>query len=86
MRANDAICGLVLIFLAAVMIALAATLPEFPGQKYGPALFPARSRQRHDPVRRGCWCGAALPPREPARAGSNGRRGRATAGGSAASR
>ena len=40
MRANDAICGIVLIFLAAVMIALAATLPEFPGQKYGPALFP----------------------------------------------
>ncbi len=40
MRANDAICGIVLILLAAVMIALAATLPEFPGQKYGPALFP----------------------------------------------
>lgn len=40
MRANDAICGIVLILLAAVMIALAASLPEFPGQKYGPALLP----------------------------------------------
>lgn len=40
MRANDAVCGFVLILLAAVMITLAASLPEFPGQKYGPALFP----------------------------------------------
>ena len=40
MRANDAISGLVLILLAAAMIALTASFPEFPGQKYGPSLFP----------------------------------------------
>jgi putative tricarboxylic transport membrane protein len=40
LRANDAIAGLVLIVLAAVMIALTASFPEFPGQKYGPSLFP----------------------------------------------
>jgi putative tricarboxylic transport membrane protein len=40
MRANDAVCGLVLILLATAMITLAASLPDFPGQKYGPALFP----------------------------------------------
>ncbi len=40
MRANDAITGLVIILLSAVMIALTASFPEFPGQKYGPALFP----------------------------------------------
>jgi putative tricarboxylic transport membrane protein len=39
-RANDAITGLVIILLSAVMIALTASFPEFPGQKYGPALFP----------------------------------------------
>lgn len=40
MRANDAVCGLVLILLAAAMIAITATFPDFTGQKYGPALFP----------------------------------------------
>ena len=40
MRANDAISGLVLIVLAAAMIALTLSFPDFPGQKYGPALFP----------------------------------------------
>lgn len=40
MRANDAIAGLVLIVLSAVMISLTASFPEFPGQKYGPSLFP----------------------------------------------
>ncbi|MFA6266627.1 MAG: tripartite tricarboxylate transporter TctB family protein [Pseudolabrys sp.] len=40
MRANDAVCGLVLILLAAAMIAITATFPDFVGQKYGPALFP----------------------------------------------
>jgi putative tricarboxylic transport membrane protein len=39
-RANDALSGLVLIVLAAAMIALTASFPSFPGQKYGPALFP----------------------------------------------
>jgi putative tricarboxylic transport membrane protein len=39
-RANDAITGLVVILLSAMMIALTASFPEFPGQKYGPALFP----------------------------------------------
>jgi putative tricarboxylic transport membrane protein len=40
MRANDAICGFVLILFAATMIALTVHFPDFPGQKYGPALFP----------------------------------------------
>lgn len=40
MRANDAISGLVLILLSFAMIALTASFPDFPGQKYGPALFP----------------------------------------------
>jgi putative tricarboxylic transport membrane protein len=40
MRANDAICGIVLIALSVLMIALTANFPDFPGQKYGPALFP----------------------------------------------
>lgn len=40
MRANDAICGFVLILFAVVMIALTVHFPSFPGQKYGPALFP----------------------------------------------
>jgi putative tricarboxylic transport membrane protein len=39
-RANDALSGLVLIILAAAMIALTASFPSFPGQKYGPSLFP----------------------------------------------
>ena len=40
MRANDAIAGLVLIVFAVIMIGLTASFPEFPGQKYGPSLFP----------------------------------------------
>lgn len=40
MRANDAIAGLVLILFAAAMITLTASFPEFPGQRYGPSLFP----------------------------------------------
>ena len=40
MRANDAVTGFVLIVLSLVMIALTASFPDFPGQKYGPALFP----------------------------------------------
>ena len=40
MRANDALTGLVLILLAGIMITLTASFPAFPGQKYGPALFP----------------------------------------------
>jgi putative tricarboxylic transport membrane protein len=40
MRANDAVSGLLLILLAGVMIALTASFPAFPGQRYGPALFP----------------------------------------------
>jgi putative tricarboxylic transport membrane protein len=39
-RANDIIVGLVLIILASTMIALTAGFPAFPGQKYGPSLFP----------------------------------------------
>ncbi len=40
MRANDAISGLLLIVLSAAMLVLAASFPDFPGQKYGPSLFP----------------------------------------------
>jgi putative tricarboxylic transport membrane protein len=39
-RANDAISGLVLIVLSLAMIAVTASFPAFPGQQYGPALFP----------------------------------------------
>jgi putative tricarboxylic transport membrane protein len=40
MRANDAVCGLVLIIFSVAMIALTMHFPPLPGQKYGPALFP----------------------------------------------
>jgi putative tricarboxylic transport membrane protein len=40
LRANDVISGLVLIILSLAMIALTIHFPDFPGQKYGPALFP----------------------------------------------
>ena len=40
MRANDAVNGAILILFAAIMIALTASFPAFPGQKYGPSLFP----------------------------------------------
>lgn len=40
MRANDAIAGLVLIVLSLAVITLTLGFPAFPGQKYGPALFP----------------------------------------------
>lgn len=40
MRANDALSGLVIIVLSLAMIAFTTTFPAFPGQKFGPALFP----------------------------------------------
>jgi putative tricarboxylic transport membrane protein len=40
MRLNDAVIGALLIAFAAVMIRHTGTFPSFPGQKYGPALFP----------------------------------------------
>lgn len=40
MRANDAVNGLILILLSAAMFALTSTFPDFPGQPYGPSLFP----------------------------------------------
>jgi putative tricarboxylic transport membrane protein len=40
MRANDFVTGLILIVFATAMIAYTGTFPPFPGQKYGPALFP----------------------------------------------
>lgn len=40
MRANDALSGLIIIVLSLAMIAFTATFPAFPGQKFGPALFP----------------------------------------------
>jgi putative tricarboxylic transport membrane protein len=40
MRVNDLISGIILILLAAAMVAYTTTFPPFPGQKYGPSLFP----------------------------------------------
>jgi putative tricarboxylic transport membrane protein len=40
MRINDLVSGALLIVLAAAMIAYTTTFPPFPGQKYGPSLFP----------------------------------------------
>jgi putative tricarboxylic transport membrane protein len=40
LRLNDAILGLALILLAAWVIYLTAAFPAFPGQDYGPSLFP----------------------------------------------
>lgn len=40
MRFNDAAFGAFFLLLAGVMIALTFTFPPFPGQKYGPSLFP----------------------------------------------
>jgi putative tricarboxylic transport membrane protein len=39
-RANDILSGLALIVFALAMMALTLTFPDFPGQKYGPSLFP----------------------------------------------
>jgi putative tricarboxylic transport membrane protein len=39
-RANDILCGLALIIFALAMIALTLTFPDFPGQRFGPSLFP----------------------------------------------
>ena len=40
MRFNDAIVGTAFLLLAGAMIAMTFTFPPFPGQKYGPSLFP----------------------------------------------
>ena len=40
MRANDILSGLALIVFSLAMMTLTLTFPEFPGQKYGPSLFP----------------------------------------------
>ena len=40
MRANDILSGLALIVFALAMMTLTLTFPDFPGQKYGPSLFP----------------------------------------------
>ncbi len=40
MRASDALSGLVIIVLSLAMIAITTSFPAFPGQKYGPSLFP----------------------------------------------
>jgi putative tricarboxylic transport membrane protein len=40
MRVNDAVTGLLLILLSCAMIVMTLSFPPFPGQKYGPALFP----------------------------------------------
>jgi putative tricarboxylic transport membrane protein len=40
LRANDILSGLALIVCSLAMIALTVSFPDFPGQKYGPALFP----------------------------------------------
>ncbi|MCL4764650.1 MAG: tripartite tricarboxylate transporter TctB family protein [Hyphomicrobiaceae bacterium] len=40
MRTNDTVTGLMLIALSGLMIYLTLDFPDFPGQKYGPSLFP----------------------------------------------
>lgn len=40
MRANDILSGLALIVFSLAMMTLTLSFPEFPGQKFGPALFP----------------------------------------------
>jgi putative tricarboxylic transport membrane protein len=40
MRFNDAVVGALFILLAGAMITLTFAFPPFPGQKYGPSLFP----------------------------------------------
>lgn len=40
MRFNDTLVGAAFILLSAVMIALTFSFPSFPGQNYGPSLFP----------------------------------------------
>jgi putative tricarboxylic transport membrane protein len=40
MRMNDTVSGALLIALATAMIYLTLSFPPFPGQKYGPSLFP----------------------------------------------
>jgi putative tricarboxylic transport membrane protein len=40
MRFNDAVVGAVFVLIAAAMIAMTFSFPAFPGQKYGPSLFP----------------------------------------------
>jgi putative tricarboxylic transport membrane protein len=40
MRFNDAVLGVILMALAGVMLALTFSFPPFPGQQYGPSLFP----------------------------------------------
>ena len=40
MRINDTVFGSALILLSGLMIYLTLDFPDFPGQKYGPSLFP----------------------------------------------
>lgn len=40
MRFNDAVVGAVFVLIAAAMIAMTFSFSAFPGQKYGPNLFP----------------------------------------------
>lgn len=40
MRVNDAVSGLILMLFAAAMLMMASQFPGFPGQNYGPGLFP----------------------------------------------
>ena len=40
MRANDILSALALIVFSLAMMTLTLTFPDFPGQKFGPSLFP----------------------------------------------
>jgi putative tricarboxylic transport membrane protein len=40
MRFHDTLLGLILMALAAAFFSYTKTFPEFPGQRYGPSLFP----------------------------------------------
>ena len=40
MRANDILSGLAFIVFSLAMMTLTLTFPDFPGQRFGPSLFP----------------------------------------------
>jgi len=40
MRVGDAVSGAIILALGAAMIVIAAGFPGFPGQRFGPSLFP----------------------------------------------
>jgi len=68
MRANDAVNGAVLILFAAIMVALTANFPAFPGQNTARRCSRACSAAASSSAAR-CSSGAASRPGAPASAG-----------------